>query len=188
MKVGYARVSTSSQSLDSQLKALKEAGCEKIYHEKVSGAKTHRKEFEAMMNFVRDGDQIIVTRLDRLSCSLCELQITAQRLEKEKVDLQVLEQDIDISSPLGKLMFHMISAIAEFEHSIINERADEGRRAAIERGVKFGPQLKLSDDDAVSIISLISVGESVTNLANTYGVDELLFTEWKKERMTDAKS
>lgn len=170
MKVGYARVSTSSQSLDSQLKALKEAGCEKVYHEKISGAKTHRKEFEAMMDFVRDGDQVVVTRLDRLSRSSHELQITAQKLEKEKVDLRVLEQNIDTSSPLGKLMFHMIAAIAEFERSIINERAESGRKAAIERGVKFGPQLKLSDDDVVSIMNLMSMGESVTNLANTYGV------------------
>lgn len=170
MKVGYARVSTSSQSLDGQLRALKEAGCEKIYHEKVSGAKTHRREFETMMDFVREGDQIVVTRLDRLSRSAYELQITAQKLEKDKVDLVVLEQQIDTSSPLGKLMYHMIAAIAEFERSIINERADEGRKSAIERGVKFGPKRKLTPDDVQSIKNLIEMGESISGLAQQWGV------------------
>lgn len=143
---------------------MQEAGCEKVYYEKVSGAKTHRKEFEAMMDFAREGDQVIVTRLDRLSRSAHELQTTSIAL------VVVLEQQIDTSSPAGKLMFHMIAAIAEFERSIINERADAGRKAARERGVRFGPKKRLSEEDAQSIKNLMQMGESVSSLAKMYNV------------------
>ncbi|MDD2368512.1 recombinase family protein [Sulfuricurvum sp.] len=171
MKIGYARVSTTSQSLDLQLKALHKVGCEKIYREKVSGVKAHRKEFEVMMEFGREGDQIVVTRLDRLSRSAYELQTTSKTLERKGVSLVVLERDIDTSSPAGKLMFHMIAAIAEFERSIINERSEAGRRAAQERGVKFGRGVKLSNEDVVSIRNLIEMGECVSSLAQSYSVN-----------------
>lgn len=170
MKIGYARVSTTSQSLALQLKTLHEAGCEKTYQEKVSGVKAQRKEFEAMMEFGREGDQIVVTRLDRLSRSSYELQTTSKTLERKGISLIVLEQDIDTSSPAGKLMFHMIAAIAEFERSIINERSEAGRRAAQERGVKFGRGVKLDNEDVVSIKNLIEMGESVSSLAKSYRV------------------
>jgi len=138
MKIGYARVSSIGQSLDLQVKALKNAGCEKIFSEKVSGAKSQRKDFDAMMEFAREGDQVMVTRLDRLSRSSMELQNTAKTLENKKIDLRVLEQDIDTSSPSGKLLFNMIGIVAEFERDMINERAAEGRKAAMKNGVKFG--------------------------------------------------
>lgn len=170
LKIGYARVSTTSQSLEPQLISLTEAGCEKVYHDNVSGAKTHRKEFTAMMNYAREGDQIVVTRLDRLSRSAFELQTTLKELESKNVDIHVIEQDIDTSTPTGRLLFHMISAIAEFERSIINERSEAGRRAAMKRGVKFGRNAKLSDEDVQSIKNLIDMGKSVSSLAKIYGV------------------
>lgn len=87
MKIGYARVSSYGQSLDMQLESLKTSGCEKIFHEKISGAKEDRKEFTAMLEFAREGDQIVVTRLDRLSRSLFELQKCFKTLEDNKIDI-----------------------------------------------------------------------------------------------------
>lgn len=170
MKIGYARVSTYGQSLELQLQQLKAAGCEKIYKEKVSGAKDKRKEFQSMMEFVREGDQVVVTRLDRLSRSSHELQNTAKKLEIKDVDLVVLEQSIDTSTPSGRLLFNIIGVVAEFEREMINERAAEGRKAAKDRGVKFGAKRKLSDRDIESIANLIKMGESKTELAERYGI------------------
>lgn len=170
MKIGYARVSSYGQSLAIQISKLKEAGCERIYSEKVSGAKEQRKEFTVMLDFARETDQIVVTRLDRLSRSLIELQNTAKILEHKKIELEVLEQDIDTSTPSGRLLFNLIGTVAEFEREMINQRAAEGRRAAKEKGVKFGPKQKLSKEDIRSIKKLIAIGESKANLAKLYKV------------------
>lgn len=170
MKIGYARVSSHSQSLDIQLEKLESTGCEKIYSEKISGAKEIRKEFEAMLDFAREGDQIIVTRLDRLSRSLLELQNMSKTLENKKIDLLVLEQDIDTSTVSGRLLFNIVSVVAEFEREMINERATEGRKAAKERGVKFGAKRKLTKRDIESISNLIAMGESKSELAKRYGI------------------
>jgi DNA invertase Pin-like site-specific DNA recombinase len=170
MKIGYARVSSVSQSLDIQLKALKDAGCEKIYQEKISAAKVHRPEFEMMMDFVRENDQLVVTRLDRLSRSSYELQGCIKTLDEKKVDLQVIDQHIDTSTPAGKLLFQMIGAIAEFERTLIAERADAGRKAAMARGVKFGARKKLSATDVKEIKELKKEGESISSLASAYHV------------------
>lgn len=170
MKIGYARVSSHGQSLDIQLKKLKEAGCEKIFSEKVSGVKGVRKAFSAMLNFAREGDQIIVTRLDRLSRSLLELQKTSKILESKIIDLKILEQDIDTSTPSGRLLFNIVGVVAEFEREMINQRAAEGRKAAKEKGVKFGAKKKLSSKDIESIKNLIAMGESKAELAKLYSV------------------
>lgn len=170
MKIGYARVSSTGQSLDLQKKALENAGCEKIFSEKVSGAKINRKEFDAMMDFVRDGDQIVVTKLDRLSRSSIELQNTAKTLENKKIDLRVLEQDIDTSSPSGKLLFNMIGIVAEFEREMINERAAEGRKAAIQNGVKFGRKKSLNLDEIAEARRLASTGLGKKEIGKRLGV------------------
>lgn len=170
MKIGYARVSSVGQSLDLQLKALKGIGCEKIFSEKVSGAKDSRKEFNSMMEFAREGDQIVVTKLDRLSRSSLELQNTAKTLENKKVDLRVLEQDIDTSSPSGKLLFNMIGVVAEFEREMINERAAEGRKAAMEKGVKFGRKKALEGNDVDAIRLMASEGTAKNEIALKFGI------------------
>lgn len=170
MKIGYARVSSYGQSLNIQLEKLKEAGCEKIFSEKVSGAKENRSEFNAMFDFAREGDQIVVTKLDRMSRSLLELQQTSKRLEDKNIDLIVLEQNIDTSTSTGRLLFNIVGVVAEFEREMINQRAAEGRKAAKEKGVKFGAKKKLSDKDIESIKNLIAMGESKAELAKLYGV------------------
>lgn len=153
-----------------QLKKLKEAGCEKIFSEKVSGVKDARKAFSEMLDFAREGDQIIVTRLDRLSRSLLELQKTSKMLESKMIDLKILEQDIDTSTLSGRLLFNIVGVVAEFEREMINQRAAEGRKEAKEKGVKFGAKKKLSSKDIESIKNLIAMGESKAELAKLYSV------------------
>ncbi len=170
MKIGYARVSSTGQSLELQVKALEGAGCEKIFSEKVSGAKNNRKEFSAMMEFAREGDQIVVTKLDRLSRSSVELQNTAKTLENKKIDLRVLKQDLDTSTPSGKLLFNMIGIVAEFEREMINERAAEGRKAAMEKGVKFGRKKALKSSDIILMEAMASEGTAKNEIAQRFGV------------------
>ena len=137
MKIGYARISTVGQSLDIQLDKLNRHGCDRIFEEKRSGggslgghaAKRWRDEREALaqaLTFIREGDQLVITRLDRLARSVLDLsQITAE-IAAKKVDLVVLDQSIDTGSPTGRLLFHMLAAIGEFERDLIKERAAEG--------------------------------------------------------------
>ena len=170
MKIGYARVSSTSQNLENQISSLKKIGCEKIFAEKISGAKVDRKEFKAMMEFARENDKIHITRLDRLSRSSLELQKTTQELENKKIDLVVLEQDIDTSTSIGKLLFNIIAVVAEFERATINERASEGRKVAMEKGIKFGRKKSLSRDEIKEIKQLILEGVSKADIAKRFNV------------------
>lgn len=181
MKIGYARVSTYGQSLDNQLEALDKAGCERIFHEKVSGTKEDRKEFDAMITFAREGDQLIVTKLDRLSRSLFELQKCAKILEEKKIALAVLEQQIDTSTPSGRLLFNVVGVVAEFEREMINERTAEGRKAAKERGVKFGKPKKLTKEDVGSMANLIAMGTTKTEISELYGIGRTSIFRYLRE-------
>lgn len=138
MNVGYARVSTSSQNLENQIDQLKGAGCKKIFSEKKSGKnESDREQFKIMMDFVREGDVLYITKLDRLARSVIDLHNISKHLQDEGVDLKVLHQNIDTTSPAGRLLFTMLGAIAEFERDLINERVREGIEAAKSKGVKF---------------------------------------------------
>lgn len=170
MKIDYERVSTCGQSLELQINSLEKVGCEKVFSEKISGAKTQREEFEVMLDFVREGDQVAVTKLDRLSRSSMELQKTPEILENKKVDLMVLEQKIDTSTPSRRFLFNMIGVVAEFEREMINERASEGRKAARERGIVFGRNKKVSKEDLINIKNLLAMGESKANIIKMYGI------------------
>lgn len=118
---------------------LKAAGCDKIFEEKKSGAsRRERAALAQALTFVREGDQLVITRLDRLARSVLDLsQITAE-IAAKKVDLIVLDQAIDTCSPTGRLLFHMLGAIGEFERDLIRERAADGIARAKAAGVKFG--------------------------------------------------
>jgi len=131
MNVGYARVSTSSQNLENQIDQLKSVGCKKIFSEKRSGKnESDREQFKIMMDFVREGDVLYITKLDRLARSVIDLHNTAKFLQNKDVNLKVLHQNIDTTSPAGRLLFTMLGAIAEFERDLINERVREGIEAA----------------------------------------------------------
>ena len=122
--IGYARVSSVGQSLDVQLDKLKH--CQKIYKEKQSGTNQKRSELKACLDYIREGDTLVVTRLDRLARSTLHLCQIAETLKEEKVDLQVLDQNINTSDATGRLLFNMLGAIAQFETEIRAERQMEG--------------------------------------------------------------
>ena len=143
MEVGYARVSTTGQSLEVQMDKLK--NCEKIFSEKASATNPKRLELDRCLEFVREGDTLVVTKIDRLARSTLHLcQILAQ-LKAKNVDFKVLDQNIETQSPTGKLLFNVLGAIAEFETQIRAERQSEGISKARENGIKFGAEKKLDD-------------------------------------------
>lgn len=170
--IGYARVSSTSQNLDPQVTRLEENGCTKIFMEKYTGTTTEsRQQLKAALNYVRDGDTVVVTKLDRLARSATDLGQIAKQLEKAQVDLKVLDQPIDTTNPQGKLMFNMIGAFAEFERDLIRERCQEGISRAKERGVQFGRPPKLSVKEVNQLkqeFALSITGR--TMLAKKYGI------------------
>ena len=139
MLIGYARVSTQDQTLDLQSDALTAAGCEKIFtDEGVSGSKTDRLGLNEALEYVRKGDVLVVWRLDRLGRSLPHLIQVVTELGDRGVDFKSLKEAIDTSSSAGKLVFHMMGAMAEFERDLIRERTNAGLAAARARGRKGG--------------------------------------------------
>ena len=169
--IGYARVSTQSQSLDNQSSQLTEYGCQRLYEEKFTGKDMKRAQLQAALDFVREGDALVVTKLDRLARSAVDLGKIAALLQEKGVDLVVLDQDINTTTPTGKLMFTMIGAFAEFERDLINERCKEGIAKAKERGVRFGRPKKLSDRQLSEMKAEFDAGVmGKTDLAHKYGI------------------
>ncbi|MBH0167212.1 recombinase family protein [Fictibacillus sp. 7GRE50] len=138
MIVGYARVSTADQSLDLQMDALNEYGCEEIFQEKMSGAKDDRPELNQALRMLRAGDKFVVYKLDRLARSTKRLIEIADELKERDIEFVSLQDNIDTSTPAGKAMFGMLSVLAEFERDIIRERTMAGLKAARARGRKGG--------------------------------------------------
>ena len=138
MLVGYARVSTLEQNVDLQIDALRQAGCEKIFEDKVSGTKADRPGLQAALEFVRSGDTLVVWRLDRLGRSLKHLIETVGHLEEQGIGLRSIQEALDTTTAGGKLVFQIFGALAEFEHNLIRERTLAGLSAARARGRKGG--------------------------------------------------
>lgn len=138
MQIGYARVSSDDQNLDLQNDALKSAGCQKIYEDRTSGAKVSRPGLQLAMEVAREGDVIVVWRLDRLGRSLTDLITLVNNLEKRGVGLSSLQEKIDTTSSGGRLIFHIFGALSEFERNLIRERTYAGLQAARARGRKGG--------------------------------------------------
>jgi DNA invertase Pin-like site-specific DNA recombinase len=138
MLIGYARVSTLDQTLDLQIDALKKAGCEKLYTDTASGAKAEREGLDEALNYAREGDVLVVWRLDRLGRSLRHLIETITLLNGRKVGFRSLTENIDTTTSGGKLVFHIFGALAEFERDLIRERTQAGLSAARVRGNRGG--------------------------------------------------
>jgi DNA invertase Pin-like site-specific DNA recombinase len=136
--VGYARVSSVGQSLEVQLDKLKQ--CDRIYQEKRSGGTRKWPRLEACLEYVREGDTLVVTRLDRLARSTLHLCQIAEELERKQVHLQMLDQQIDTNNATGRLLFHMLGAIAQFETEFRAERQMDGIQNAKARGGVWPPQ------------------------------------------------
>jgi len=136
--IGYARVSTVGQSLENQTDLLTEYGCTRIFQEKQSGSKSNREALQQALEYMREGDKLIVTKIDRLARSVKDLHNIASQLEDRGIGLVFLKEQIDFSTPSGKLMFTMLGAIGEFERDLINERTAEGRQRAKKQGKHMG--------------------------------------------------
>lgn len=145
MLVGYARVSTVDQNAELQIDALRDAGCAKIFQESESGAKVDRPELMAALSYMREGDTLVVWKLDRLARSMKQLVDTVEDLRRRGIGFRCLTGDMDTSTPSGKLVFHMFGALAEFERELIRERTIAGLVAARARGRKGGRIKSITD-------------------------------------------
>lgn len=144
MRVGYGRVSTRDQHPEAQHDALTAAGCDEIFIDKASGKLASRPQLDkTLLSANRAGDQLVITKLDRLGRSLENLIELSKTLGDRGVDLVVLDQRIDTSTPVGRMFFHVLGAVAEFEHALISERTLDGLAAARARGRRGGPKPKL---------------------------------------------
>lgn len=146
MRIGYARVSTQDQNLNSQLDALKKAGCEKIYREKISGGKKDRPVLQELLDNIRPGDVVVIWKLDRLSRSLRDLIDLVELLKGKEVGIVSLNDPIDTTSAQGRLVYSFFGALAEFERDIIRERTKAGLAAARARGRTGGRKPGLSKE------------------------------------------
>ena len=162
--LGYARVSTDQQELDSQRHRLKEAGAIRTFEDVISGKIFKRPGLDELIAYARPNDLLCVVRLDRLGRSLKELLETVEYLKEKKIGLMSLEEKIDTSSAAGELIFHVFGSIAHFERRLIAERTKEGIKAARLRGKEPG-RPKLDKEKLASAIKLIESGTSPTNVA-----------------------
>ncbi|KON68882.1 resolvase [Peribacillus butanolivorans] len=171
--IGYGRVSTKDQDLALQEEKLKEYGCEKIFMEKESGAKSDRKELAKALDYLREGDKLVVYKIDRLARSTFDLQKIAKGLQDRGIVLVFIKENIDFSTPNGKLMFTMLGAIAEFERDLIKDRTAEGRERAKAQGKHMGRKGK-DEKDVKKALKLYeereSNGLSVNDIAKMTGV------------------
>jgi DNA invertase Pin-like site-specific DNA recombinase len=154
MLIGYARVSTSDQTLDFQKDALQKAGCDRIFTDTASGAKAERTGLDEALSHLREGDSLVVWRLDRLGRSLKHLIETITALNNRKIGFKSITESIDTTTSGGKLVFHIFGALAEFERDIIRERTQAGLTAARARGRKGGRPKALTPKKAQQALTL----------------------------------
>jgi DNA invertase Pin-like site-specific DNA recombinase len=169
--VGYARVSSVGQSLDIQLEKL--GHCDKIFQEKTSGTSGTRPRLADCLEYVREGDTVVVTRLDRLARSTLHLCQIAHELERKQVNLQVLDQHIDTSDATGRLLFNMLGAIGQFEIEIRAERQMDGIQKAKERGIPFGRKKKLTPEQITELQQRREQGTLIKTLMHDYGLSKV---------------
>lgn len=168
MKIGYARVSSYGQSLEVQLDKL--VDCDKVFQEKQSARTDDRKELKNCLDFVRDGDTLQISRLDRLARNTRDLLNIVNLLDEKNVKLNVIDQNINTEDATGKLLFTMLGAIAEFENDLRASRIRDGIESARERNVKFGRTNSLNNNDIVELKELRRVGNSIKSLSSQFSI------------------
>jgi DNA invertase Pin-like site-specific DNA recombinase len=171
MIVGYARVSTDGQTLDAQQAALREAGCERVYSEKISGAVTDRPALAKAIGGLGNGDTLIVTKLDRLARSTRDLLNTLAAVGDAGATFRSLGDSwADTTTAHGRLMLTVLGGLAEFERHLILVRTSEGRTRAQQRGVKFGRKQKLTLHQRQEAIARREAGEALVEIGRSYNV------------------
>jgi DNA invertase Pin-like site-specific DNA recombinase len=158
MRIGYARVSTKEQDNQMQIEALKQAGCGQTFFEKASGGRWDRPELHHLLEHLREGDTVVVWKLDRLSRSLKDLLTLLEKIEKVGASFQSLTENIDTSSPAGRMMMQIVGSFAEFERSMLRERTMKGLEAARGKGKIGGRRPKLSAQQRKEIMSMVKTG------------------------------
>jgi DNA invertase Pin-like site-specific DNA recombinase len=173
MIIGYARVSTDDQNLDSQTDALSAAGAEKVFADKISGSRRARPELDRMLEQLRDGDVVTVTKYDRLARSLKDLLEIVEAIRERGAGFRSLAEDIDTTTPAGRLVFHVFASIAQFERERISERTREGLASARRRGRIGGrpPALTTAQKDEVRRMR-DEEHRAITEIARLFKVSE----------------
>jgi DNA invertase Pin-like site-specific DNA recombinase len=183
--IGYARVSTNEQHLHLQQDALSAAGCLKIYTDTISGAKSERKGLAEALDFIRDGDTLVVWRLDRLGRSLKDLIERITDLHSRNIGFKSLTEQIDTTTSGGKLIFHIFGALAEFERDIIKERTNAGLTAARARGRNGGrPRSPLGDEKKLHLARQMYVNRSlsVNEICKALGIPRSTFYKYVRKQ------
>lgn len=173
MLIGYARVSTKDQRADLQKDALKKVGCEKIFVDKKTGKHLNREGLEKALDILREGDTLVVWRLDRLARSLKHLIELISHLEENKIGFKSITETIDTTTTGGRLVFHIFGALAEFERNLIRDRTMAGLEAARARGKKGGRRYKLPDKKREIAVELHKDGKhSVKDICETMNISK----------------
>lgn len=182
MLIGYARVSTSSQSLDLQIKALKEAGCDKIFSDIASGAKAIRPGLSDAEMVLREGDVLVVWKLDRLGRSIQHLIASINDLNSKGIAFRSLQEAIDTQTSGGKLIFHIFSALAEFERDLIRERTNAGLNAARARGKKGGRPKSMEQAKSIRLLKQMhdDPSYSINDICKTFNISRSTFYRYLK--------
>lgn len=166
-KIGYARVSTRNQNLDSQIDVLKNHGCDRIFSEKVSGRKYKRTELDKCLDYMREGDTLVLTKLDRLGRTTKQLIELSQYLEDHGIDLEIIDMSINTKDAMGKMFFTMMSAFAELEANLLSERTKKGLESARARGKKGGrPEISVHKKEMIKSLynSREHTGEEIAKM------------------------
>jgi DNA invertase Pin-like site-specific DNA recombinase len=170
-QLGYARVSTDGQSLTAQVAELKAAGCTQIFQEKISGAKTDRKQLARLIDQLAESDVLLVTRLDRLARSTRDLlNVLAAVADKDAGFKSLRDSWADTTTPHGRLMLTVLGGLAEFERELIRSRTSEGRERAKAKGVKMGRKPKLTHHQRQEAMARREAGEALVDIARSYNV------------------
>ena len=178
MLVGYARVSTLDQNLEMQTDALLEAGCEKIFIEKISGAYQNRPQLNEALNYMRAGDSLVVWKLSRLARSLTQIIQTVKMLEEKQVSLKVITQRIDTTTPEGRLFFHINASFDQFQREIIVENTKAGLQTARKNGRIGGRPLSMTEEKIRSAKSMLKDTENypfISDIIQALGIGRTTF-------------
>jgi DNA invertase Pin-like site-specific DNA recombinase len=180
MIFGYARVSTDGQTLEAQLEALRRAGAEKVFQEKVSGAKANRPQLAKLLGSLNAGDTVLVTRLDRLARSTRDLLNALDHVSKAGADFRsIADTWADTTTPHGRLLLTVLGGLAEFERDLILSRTSEGRARAKARGVSMGRPPALDHHQRREALARIEAGEHMREIARTYAVSHSTISRLK---------
>lgn len=184
--IGYARVSTTGQSLEVQLDKLKH--CFKLYQEKKSAIAVKREALDACLEFLREGDTLVVTKIDRLARSTLHLCQIAAALQRKKVNLQVLDQNIDTNDSSGRLTFNMLGAIAQFETEIRAERQIDGINRAKQNGVQFGRIKKLNHELELELKNKRMQNVKIKDLMKEYNLSKATVYRYLSENGSESQN